>query len=87
MSVLSKPRVIDAETVKQHLHRAGSEQPAPSDHQGIRFQILKALEKSQGNRTHASALLGIDPSTLYRQIKKLESYRPLLLLLDTLRKD
>lgn len=70
--VLSHRRVIDYELVQRYLGNPSFETRTDknSSTNDGRLQILKALEVSQGNRTHAAALLGIDPSTLYRQIKK-----------------
>jgi DNA-binding NtrC family response regulator len=72
IAVLSNKRILDAETATEFLctDHVKSSNSTLKDENQTRLQILKTLEKTGGNRTRAAALLGVDPSTLFRKLKK-----------------
>lgn len=43
----------------------------PQTDSECRTALMKALEQTGGNRTHAARILGIDPSTIYRKMRRL----------------
>lgn len=69
-TILSDRNVLDAEEVDRFLITRSTETIPRSDN-ALRRQLLKALEETNGNRTKAAQLLNVNPSTLFRQIKRL----------------
>jgi DNA-binding NtrC family response regulator len=73
--ILSSRRELDGDTVKEAIGTGGGSVSGASrtaDQRGNnRAEILCALEKTNGNRTHAAEVLDIHPTTLFRRIKKL----------------
>ena len=72
-TVLTYPKkFIDAGAVEAWTKSRGRASIAPSEGEPIsdREQLIKALNQAGGNRTDAAHILGVDPSTLFRRIKR-----------------
>ncbi len=59
----------------RHLRRAGGEEPTVEDEtldlSALEARAIeRAMERSEGNMTHAARLLGIDRTTLWRKLKR-----------------
>lgn len=69
--VLCREAYIGRNHLPQHLRNADTVfNDSMSLDEVERFYISRALEKHNGNRTRAAESLGIDPSTLWRKMKK-----------------
>lgn len=86
ITVLAKKRVLDEELVQQFLNVPLAKSETGDRSANLRTQIMDALEKAYGNRTHAAALMNMPLSTFYRWINRVgvsshrsgRSGRPLL---------
>jgi len=69
--VLCREAYIGRNHLPHHLRSAGAEFTANLNLDEMeKIYIIRALEKSSGNRSRAAVELGIDPSTLWRKMKK-----------------
>ena len=71
--MVSQEELLDRDFILSELHMAFSQDreitASPDSDQAAR--IRQALEQSKGKRKDAAELLGIHPSTLWRQMKAL----------------